>query len=237
MIQSIERAMLIINVLAKQPKKFYSVQDIYNETDLPSSTIYRLLYTLETFDLVERNEEKKEFRLGYTWLQLGMKMYHHTNIREKAHPLLEELANNVRETTYLNIPKQFSSIIIDRVDSPKNVRIIDMIGEKIPYPIGAANKVLLAFSSKEIQATFSENYEVMEQLQQIKEMGYSISYGEKTKGTVSVAAPVFDLDVKPIAAISAECFEYDTDDEKLEGIVKEVTKTAYLLSQELGHIK
>ncbi|MEE3807840.1 IclR family transcriptional regulator [Lysinibacillus fusiformis] len=237
MIQSIERAMLIINVLAKQPKKFYSVQDIYNETDLPSSTIYRLLYTLETFDLVERNEEKKEFRLGYTWLQLGMKMYHHTNIREKAHPLLEELANNVRETTYLNIPKQFSSIIIDRVDSPKNVRIIDMIGEKIPYPIGAANKVLLAFSSKEIQATFSENHEVMEQLQQIKEMGYSISYGEKTKGTVSVAAPVFDLDEKPIAAISAECFEYDTDDEKLEGIVKEVTKTAYLLSQELGHIK
>lgn len=61
MIQSIERAMLIINVLAKQPKKFYSVQDIYNETDLPSSTIYRLLYTLETFDLVERNEEKRNF--------------------------------------------------------------------------------------------------------------------------------------------------------------------------------
>ncbi|WP_283776040.1 IclR family transcriptional regulator domain-containing protein, partial [Bacillus velezensis] len=95
------------------------------------------------------------------------------------------------------------SIIIDRIDSPKNVRIIDMIGEKIPYPIGAANKVLLAFSSKEIQATFSENYEVTEQLQQIKEMGYSISYDEKTKGTVSVAAPVFDLDEKPIAAISA----------------------------------
>lgn len=41
--------------------------------------------------------------------------------------------------------------------------------------------MLLAFSSKEIQATFSENYEVMEQLQQIKEMGYSISYGEKQR--------------------------------------------------------
>ncbi|WP_155592582.1 IclR family transcriptional regulator [Lysinibacillus cavernae] len=242
MIQSIERAMMIIDVLAKQPKKFFSVQDIYNETDLPSSTIYRLLYTLETFDLVERNEEKKEFRLGYTWLQLGMKMYHHTNIREKAHPLLEELANKVRETTYLNIPKQFSSIIIDRVDSPKNVRIIDMIGEKIPYPVGAANKVLLTFSNREVQATFFENMnvleksELMEQLLLIKDKGYAISYGEKTKGTVSVAAPVFDLDGKPIAAISVECFEYETDVEKLESIAKEVTKTAYLLSQELGHM-
>lgn len=61
MIQSIERAMMIIHVLAKNPKRFFSVQDIYNETDLPSSTIYRLLYTLENFDLVERNEEKRNF--------------------------------------------------------------------------------------------------------------------------------------------------------------------------------
>ena len=239
MIQSIERAMMIIHVLAKNPKRFFSVQDIYNETDLPSSTIYRLLYTLENFDLVERNEEKKEFRLGYTWLQLGMKMYHHTNIREKAHPLLEELAINVRETAYLNIPKLNNSIIIDRVDSPKNVRIIDMIGEKIPYPIGAANKVLLAFSEKEMHAGFLKNINDLERIEQlniIKDKGYSISYGEKTKGTVSVAAPVFDLNKEPIAAISAECFEYDTDTEKLESIAKEVTRAAHLLSQELGHM-
>jgi len=241
MIQSIERAMVIINVLAKHPKRFFSVQEIFNETNLPSSTIYRLLYTLENFDLVERNEEKKEFRLGYTWLQLGMKMYHDTNIREQAHSLLEELATNVRETTYLNIPKHFTSIIIDRVDSPKNVRIIDMIGEKIPFPIGAANKVLLAFTKKEIQHQFFETLdgqgreELMEQLHKIKEEGYSISYGEKTKGTVSVSAPVLNLDGEPIAAISVECFEYDTDNEMLENIAKQVTKTAHQLSHKLGH--
>lgn len=76
----------------------------------------------------------------------------------------------------------------------------------------------------------------MEQLNVIKDKGYSISYGEKTKGTVSVAAPVFDLNKEPIAAISAECFEYDTDTEKLESIAKEVTRAAHLLSQELGHV-
>ena len=40
---------------------FFTVQEIFNETDLPTSTIYRLLYTLESFDLVERNENKKNF--------------------------------------------------------------------------------------------------------------------------------------------------------------------------------
>lgn len=242
MIQSIERAMLVINILAKHPKRFFTVQEIFNETDLPTSTIYRLLYTLESFDLVERNENKKEFRLGYTWLQLGMKMYHETDIREKAHPLLENLAYNVRETIYLSIAKQFASIIIDRIDSPKNVRIIDMIGEKIPYPIGAPNKVLLAFSKSDVQQQFFQQLEepekekLIESLNDVREKGFAISVGEKTKGTVSIAAPIFDSNKQTIAAISAECFEYDTDAEKLESITQEVIKTAQRLSYELGYI-
>ncbi len=188
MIQSIERAMLVINMLARHPKRFFSVQEIFNETELPTSTIYRILYTLESFDLVERNDNKKEFRLGYTWLQLGMKMYHETDLREKAHPLLENLAYNVRETIYLSIAKQFASIIIDRIDSPKNVRIIDMIGEKIPYPIGAPNKVLLAFSRSDLQQQFlkqleeQEKEELIENLKGVKDKGFAISFGEKNKG-------------------------------------------------------
>lgn len=242
MIQSIERAMLVINMLARHPKRFFSVQEIFNETELPTSTIYRILYTLESFDLVERNDNKKEFRLGYTWLQLGMKMYHETDIREKAHPLLENLAHNVRETIYLSIAKQFASIIIDRIDSPKNVRIIDMIGEKIPYPIGAPNKVLLAFSKSDLQQQFLKQLkeqgkeELIENLNGVRDKGFAISFGEKTKGTVSIAAPIFDSNKQPIAAISAECFEYDTDAEKLESIAQEVMKTAQQLSHELGFI-
>lgn len=226
----------------KTSKTFFSVQEIFNETELPTSTIYRILYTLESFDLVERNDNKKEFRLGYTWLQLGMKMYHETDLREKAHPLLENLAYNVRETIYLSIAKQFASIIIDRIDSPKNVRIIDMIGEKIPYPIGAPNKVLLAFSRSDLQQQFlkqleeQEKEELIENLKGVKDKGFAISFGEKTKGTVSIAAPIFDSNKQPIAAISAECFEYDTDAEKLESITQEVMKTAQQLSHELGYI-
>ncbi len=60
--------------------------------------------------------------------------------------------------------------------------------------------------------------------------------GKKTKGTVSIAAPIFDSNKQPIAAISAECFEYDTDAEKLESITQEVMKTAQQLSHELGYI-
>ncbi len=173
-----------------------------------------------------------------------MKMYHETDIREKAHPLLENLAYNVRETIYLSIAKQFASIIIDRIDSPKNVRIIDMIGEKIPYPIGGApNKVLLAFSKSDVQQQFFQQLEepekekLIESLNDVREKGFAISVGEKTKGgTVSIAAPIFDSNKQTIAAISAECFEYDTDAEKLESITQEVIKTAQQLSYELGYI-
>ena len=100
-----------------------------------------------------------------------------------------------------------------------------MIGEKIPYPIGAPNKVLLAFSKSDVQQQFSNNEEpekkkLIESLNDVREKGFAISVGEKTKGTVSIAAPIFDSNKQTIAAISAECFEYDTDAEKLESITQ-----------------
>ena len=77
---------------------------------------------------------------------------------------------------------------------------------------------------------------MIESLKDVRVKGFAISVGEKTKGTVSIAAPIIDSNKQTIAAISAECFEYDTDAGKLESITQEVLKTAQQLSFELGYI-
>lgn len=101
---------------------------------------------------------------------------------------------------------------------------------------------MLAFSKSDVQQQFFQQLEepekekLIESLNDVREKGFAISVGEKTKGTVSIAAPIFDSNKQTIAAISAECFEYDTDAEKLESITQEVIKTAQQLSYELGYI-
>lgn len=145
MIQSIERAMNIINTLAQDNKKeSWTIAEIAEQTDLPISTIYRLLDTLVVFDLVEQISDKKQYKLGYKWLELGMKLFDKLDLREIARPTLEKLALEVEETIYFNIPKENDSIIIDRIDSPRNVRVVDPIGDRIPLYIGGPNRTILA---------------------------------------------------------------------------------------------
>ena len=57
---------------------------------------------------------------------------------------MKRLVAEVEESVYLNIPNGTHSIIIERIDSPLKIRVIDNLGEQIPLSIGAANKTMLA---------------------------------------------------------------------------------------------
>src|SRR5699024_11595772 len=63
--------------------------------------------------------------------------------------------------------------------------------------------------------------------------GYAISFGEKTKGTVSVGAAVIGYGQKVHGAISAEFLEYDTTEEHIAFIIEHVKQAAQIISEQL----
>ncbi|MBB4823320.1 DNA-binding IclR family transcriptional regulator [Sporosarcina luteola] len=242
MIQSIDRAMLIIGAMSDSPKDKWLVAELAEETGLPISTVYRLLQSLEMHDLVTQIEHTKQYELGYKWVELGLKKYEKLDIRHVARPILEKLAQEVEETVYLNTPNDDVSIIIDRIDSPRNVRIIDSIGERIPMHIGAANKTMLAYASPQstevllerlIQGQEARN-EFTHQLRAIKRKGFAISRGEKTEGTLAVGAPIFDFEGTVLGAISIEALEVQTTEEQLGHFIEKVTEAAEEISAAMG---
>ncbi len=228
MIQSIDRAMKIIYTLSSAPNEPWNITDIAEHTELPVSTVYRLIDTLEAHDLITPIPDTKQFKLGFTWIELGMKLFENLSSKEVARPSLEKLAMDVEETVYLNIPAKRDSIIIDRVDSPRKVKVIDSIGERIPFNIGAANKAILANMDrqkvipvlKDLSTGGKDVEELIKQLNQTKVDGYSTSYGEKTKGTIAVAAPVIGFQNKLHGAISIEFLEYETTEEEIQTMAK-----------------
>ncbi|MBT2215575.1 IclR family transcriptional regulator [Virgibacillus dakarensis] len=243
MIQSIERAMKIIDVLAPDNKKeSWTIAEIAERTDLPVSTVYRLLDTLAFFELVEQISDKKQYKLGYKWMELGMKLFDKLDLREIARPTLEKLALEVEETIYFNIPKGNDSIIIDRINSPRNIRVVDPIGERIPLHIGGPNRTILANMQPQkvkqiltMLAVEGDGLTKMEEaIADAKEKGYSISFGEKTKGTVSVGAPIIGFNQKVLGTISAEFLEYDITDKQITFIIEKVKKAAQTISEQLG---
>lgn len=243
MVQSIDRAMKIISLLASDPQKTgWPISEIANSTHLPLSTVHRLISSLMSYELIVQLPETKHYKLGHKWMEIGLGMLEKLDLRSVARPHMEQLAERVEESIYLNIPNQTDSIIIERVDSPLTVKIIDSLGERIPLHIGAANKTILAFMSNEkttaiinqLQPNSTAQAELNKQLKKIYKNGYAISDGEKTEGTASVAAPIIGYDQQVIGALSIGVLSYTITDDRLNCLITEVKNTAKQISLQLG---
>ncbi len=242
MIQSINRAMQIIETLSGGAQEGWLAAELADETGLPISTVYRITASLIQHGLVTQDEVTKQYALGYKWMELGLKMFEKLDVRDVTRPVLEKLALEVEETVYLNIPRGDHSIIIERIDSPRNVKILDSVGERIPLHIGGANKTIVANLPKQEAAEIlvrllpdsGERERLTSELAEVKKQGYGVSYGEKTPGTIAVGAPVFDFDGKIVGAISAETLAYDFKEEQLGILVAKVCAAARQVSAELS---
>jgi DNA-binding IclR family transcriptional regulator len=243
MVQSIDRAMKIIQLLISDQQKIgWPISEIADHTELPLSTVHRLISSLVQYELVSQIPETKQYKTGNKWMEIGLGMLENLDFRVVARPFMEELSLEVEESIYLNIPNQTDSIIIERIDSPLKVRIIDNLGERIPLSIGAANKTILANMPKEktleilqtLKVHKTEQEKILDQLTHIAESGYAISYGEKTEGTASVASPIIGFQNQIMGALSIGILNYNITEERLTFLIDRVKNGAKQISKRLG---
>ena len=93
--------------------------------------------------LVTQITETKQYKIEPMWMEIGLRQLEKVDYRSVAREVMKRLASEVEESVYLNIPNGTHSIIIERIDSPLKIRVIDNLGEQIPLSIGA-NKTMLA---------------------------------------------------------------------------------------------
>ncbi|RHW36690.1 IclR family transcriptional regulator [Lysinibacillus yapensis] len=240
--QTIDRAMDIIKALAKSSQRL-TITELSKECGLPVSTMHRLLKSLEKHDLIQQNEKTKEYGLGTRWLEYGLQMYDSIDFTSHIRTEMEKLMHKVKESIYFSKPMGTEALIFERIDSPENqIRVVDKIGLRVPMNIGAANKTMLAHMNKE-KSDEIVNALVMEeekpgfyhQLTEIKKSGYGISRGERTEGTISVAAPVFNHAGEVEGAISIGCVSFNMTNEKLQFLIENVTESGKRISKNLAY--
>lgn len=243
MVQSIERAMKIVNILISDNRKSsWTLSEISEKAELPQSSVHRLINTLRNHGLVSQSPVTKQYKIGNTWMEIGFWLHEHLDFRDVARPIMERLAQEVQESVYFSMPNGESAIIIDRVDSPLSVRIIDNLGERIPLNLGAANKSMLAFMKEEkaqhiidqLVASDPEKSKLLTELNKIKQNGYAISYGEKTQGTTSIAAPVLSFDHRVVGSIYINLLSDKNTKARCSTLVEKVTQAAKEVSDQSG---
>ncbi|EJL40519.1 IclR family transcriptional regulator [Brevibacillus agri] len=241
MVQSIERTMKIIRVLISDEKPAWPISELADATGLPISTLHRFLDSMIQFGLVEQEPATKHYKPGYTWMEIGFILHEKLNLRAVARPFMEELANEVEESIFLNVPAGTDSMPIEKVESPLKIRIDENLGERIPLTIGAPSKMILAHAkaaeiAKVVSAQLPEQRQqaFVEQLAAAKQSGYAISYGEKTEGTMAVAAPVFGYGNQLVAALSINAPIFRVPEERLPQLIEKVKEKATAISARIG---
>ncbi|PEC48371.1 ABC transporter permease [Bacillus sp. AFS077874] len=245
MVQSIDRAMLIIDILnSDESKSNWQITELAEKTSLSLGTLHRLLNSLIQHGLVIQIPETKHYKLGYKWMELGLRQLDKMDFRLVARPVMERLANHVEESIYLNIESGIDGIVIDKIDSPLKIRIAENLGIRIPLHIGAPNKTLLAYMKEnEIQQVLDQlnlspdSISILkQQLVDIRKNGYAISQSEKTEDTAAIAAPITGYNNKVLGALSVNVPGFRFTQERIPYLIEEVMKAAEEISKKIGKI-
>ncbi|MGG4143816.1 IclR family transcriptional regulator [Paenibacillus algorifonticola] len=243
MVQSIDRAMQIIQLLMSDHSRTgWAISDISERVDLPLSTTHRLISTLVKHELIVQLPETKRYRLGPKWMEVGLQQLEQLDLRTAARPIMERLADEVKETVFLTIPYGLFSMGVDKVDSSVKPRVVEGLGERIAMHIGASNKVILAnMKRNEAEALLvrlvddqEKRMQLLSALPGIKKAGYAVSYAEMTEGTAAISSPIIGFGRRVVGALGIGVSADRLTDERLDDLSKQVIQGAHEITTTLG---
>ena len=212
-VQSIERALLILETLGQNPQGI-GVTELGQSVGLHKSTVHRLLSTLMSIGYVEQDKDTERYRLGIKVLGLGLEVLNNLDFRKEALPYMKELVEISRETVQLAVLDYGEVVIVERDHSPET--IIVNLGLRADVHCTAEGKVLLAYLPRDeiirilsrrpmtqyTVNTMTDVNNLLVHLEKVNNQGFAINAEELAEGLRSIAAPVFDHTGRVIAAIS-----------------------------------
>lgn len=223
------------------------VSDLARRLGLGKSTVHRMLTTLLAEGFVAKTPDDR-YRLGFKLYELGQQVVNGLELREVAHPFLEALRNESKETTHLAVLDGPEVIYLERIESPSTLRLFGRIGRRMPAHTTSSGKALLAFSpyavTEEVLAvglrrmaprSITTKSVFLKALDEVRTQGYAVSYEESEVGVTSVGAPVFGHDGSVIAAVSVAGPSLRINRENTPSFVRMVRRTAAAISQGMGH--
>ncbi len=211
---SIDKAFKILDCFSDEEVEL-GVTEIANKVGTNKSTMYRLLATMETLNVIQQNPENDKYRLGLKLFELGNKVSIHRNFIAKAHPFMEELVETAGETAHLAIYKDQQVFYLDKVEGKHGLQINSQIGSYKPLYCTGMGKVMLAFAvdnfeelihnetlAKKTPNTIINKEKLIKEIRQIKQQGFALNMEESEIGLICVAVPILSDKGKFIAAIS-----------------------------------
>lgn len=244
-VASVERAGKVLFCLARAgaPR---GVTGIASELGISKAVVHRILTSLLQRDLVTMDPNSRLYSLGPSVLELAAAYRSQLDIRVLALDTMRDLVATTGETSTLSVLHNDRRVYVDQVTPNREVRMTVEVGASFPLHAGASSKAFLAWLPGDRRraylktplepltgATIVDPQELSRELSRIRQQGFAVSLGERQAGAGSVAAPLLDEQMSPVAVLSV-CGPLQRFTAEVADVAAEVVRATRVLSRKLG---
>ncbi len=121
------------------------VSEIGRRLDLPASTVYRALITLEESDYIVRFQNMPRYELGPMPRLLNRALVHRFRLHAASRPYLRDLAETTGETASISVRLGWYGLRLAGVYGHSDIYHRDRLGEAVPLHLTLPGRGILAF--------------------------------------------------------------------------------------------
>lgn len=211
-LRSIGRALEVLNCFDGQIP--LSLKEISNQMQLPESSLFRVLRTLEHHEYLQQHRDgtyQLSPRLIFGWLVRAAE-----HVREVARPEMEKLVNAFNETASLAYLFDDRIHVLDCLETFHEIRMTNKIGRVLPPHCSAMGKAITAFQERELadrmlevygltprtDHTITDRKKLFAEFEEIRRTGIAGDREESIRGGICFSAPMRMEGDRVVAAIS-----------------------------------
>jgi len=245
-VRAVERAARILACFDNE-SPVLSSSEIAQAVGLHKSTTHRILTTLVHHRFLERASDGIRYRLGLQLASLGFRVIQRMDTRREAIPVMTRLRDEWDETCDLSIFDRDGVFYVEVIHSAHTYSIAASVGRHLPAHCTASGKLFLAHASVEdlerflerpLQAhtgnTITSPEELLAQLREIRERGYSVDRDEYEVGISAVSVPIRDQASQMVAALGMPGPTSRMTPERIAEVSAALIEAAGSISRRLG---
>ena len=211
---------------------------------MQKSSLHRVLQTLVEFGFVTQDPDTALYSPTLKVWELGSAVISRVTVKQAATPILHELHRSTTETVSLSVPDGDDVLYLEKIMSPRPIGYTTRVGSRVPAPLTAAGRVMLAHDPegeavvRRIAARVGESLDVdraLADLRRARRDGYLIGRGRVDRGIVGIATAVRGPTGKVVAGLTVSTPAQRFDRGRQAEIVEALLVAAARLSEAIGH--
>ncbi len=215
LVPALSRALALLETLAGS-KHGLTISQPARQLHCAKSSVHRLVNTFEHYSYIYRDDPTGRYRLSLHLCDLANMALNEISLRDYARPFLTQLAARTGLTVHLAVLEQGSAVLIEKIESPRSIRVATWVGKQLGLHCTALGKALMAHLNEEQVDTLLSLHGLLrhnenticsvkkfkESLAIIRRRGYALDDEEEEIGVRCIGAPILNEKQEAVAALS-----------------------------------